>query len=150
MRQPEPYILMNELKGGYRALCTAILIQAILDYQELCDKGVASIGTYDRGRYSKNEITRFFHSEWCTWLLEYIGGNYDGISIIEALKKNEATKPRGTGRKVAAFTESHEFVKSFDSLVKAAEFAGLGDTAGISRCCRGARLTAGGYVWKYI
>lgn len=38
----------------------------------------------------------------------------------------------------------------FSSIVKATEWAGLKSRAGISACCNGHALSAGGYHWEFV
>ena len=149
MYKPQPEIF-GEIDGGVKGLCTAIVIQAILDYQELCDKGVTVIDNPKDGRLSKNEITKFFRSSWGEMLLEGIGGHYTGEQIIEMLqaqaKKGEANK----GKEITAYTIEGELVATFKTFSECAQFAGLKSVGDICKCCKGHRKTAGGYVWKYI
>lgn len=79
-------IPIEKLSGGEKSLCTAILVQAILDYQDLIKRGVAS-RECKGGHYSKHEITSFFHSAWCVFLLKQIGGHYTGDRILKYIKK---------------------------------------------------------------
>ncbi|MDE6148849.1 MAG: hypothetical protein K2F81_01975 [Ruminococcus sp.] len=76
--------------SAVQSLCTAILIQAVLDYQDLNKRGIVSRRDKKRGNYSKNEIARFFKSDWCGCLLESIGGNFTGEYILSCL---QAQKP---------------------------------------------------------
>lgn len=54
------------------------------------------------------------------------------------------------------FSEIHKPVKCietqqvFPSIVKATEWAGLKSRAGISACCNGHALSAGGYHWEFV
>ena len=75
--------------GGMTALCTAILIQAVLDYQDLNRRGIVSREDKS-GSYSKNEIARFFNSEWCGFLLSAIGGNFTGEYILSCLRAQKS------------------------------------------------------------
>lgn len=52
--------------------------------------------------------------------------------------------------RIAAYTKTGEFVKSFDSENDAVRFCGVSYNAGISNCLRGITKTAHGYVWKYM
>ena len=79
-------IPLEPLSSSEKSLCTAILVQAILDYQELTQRGV-TLRKSKGGRYSKNEITTFFHSDWCQFLLEQLGGHYTGEQILSIIKK---------------------------------------------------------------
>lgn len=81
---------MNITAGGVASLCTAILIQAVLDYQDLNNRGIASRKDKKCGNYSKNEIARFLKSDWCGYLLDSIGGNFTGEYILSCL---QAQKP---------------------------------------------------------
>lgn len=150
MYKPSPDVLIGENGGGVKALCTAILIQAILDYQELNNKGVAVIDYPKTGRISKNEITRFFKSKWGAELLATIGGHYNGKQIINILKGEAPPGELSKDRKIAALTPKGELVATFKTLSECARFAGLKFTGDICKCCNGQRNTAGGYVWKYI
>ena len=52
--------------------------------------------------------------------------------------------------RIAAYTKTGEFVKSFDSENDAVKFCGVNYNAAISNCLRGITKTAHGYVWKYL
>lgn len=132
-----------------KALSAAVISQAALDYQELCDKGVSKIESY-HGNYSKSEIVRFFRSDAAKILLKAIGGHYTGSQIISMLKDNEAAN--GRKKIYGAFTLEGEFVQSFNTLNECIEFTGQKSSSHILECCDGKnkRKTAGGYVWKYI
>lgn len=141
----------GEIDGGVKGLCTAIVIQAILDYQEQCDKGVTVIDKPKTGHISKNEITKFFRSSWGEMILEGIGGHYTGEQIIEMLQAQAKKDKANKGREIAAYTiNTGELVATFKTFPECAQFAGLKTTGDICKCCRGDRKTAGGYVWKYI
>jgi group I intron endonuclease len=57
---------------------------------------------------------------------------------------------RGWSNKpVGQFTKEGILVNSFDSIMDAERFTGIGNSV-ICRCCKGKRPTARGYVWKYI
>lgn len=46
------------------------------------------------------------------------------------------------------YSKTGEYIRSFNSLTEAADF--LMKTPGhISKCCKGERKSAYGYVWKY-
>ena len=146
--QNEP-VQIPDTGSGIKGLCTAILVQAVLDYQELCRNGVASVKSKKSGNYSKNEISRFFDSEWCAQLLDTIGGHVSGKDISDILKKQNTNFDKEK-KKIAAYSPDGILIKIFDTLSDGADFAGLNTTANISRCCNGRRKTAGGYIWKYI
>lgn len=78
-------IPLEKLSGGEKSLCTAILVWAILDYRDLNKRGV-TLRKCKGGRYSKNEITTFFHSDWCRFLLKQLGGHYTGEQIFKSIK----------------------------------------------------------------
>ena len=139
-----------ETGGGVEGLCTAILIQAVLDYQDLCQRGVASVKTRKEGSYSKNAITRFFKSEWCARLLATIGGHITGESIIAMLKERGADIIPNKEPELAAYTLDGKFVGTFATLKDAADFSNQNTTKNIIHCCKGRRKSSGGYVWKYI
>ncbi len=79
----------EEVTGGSISLCTAILIQAVLDYQELNKRGVESRNEGKRGKYSKDELACFFKSEWCDFLLTSINSNFTGEYILSCLKAQQ-------------------------------------------------------------
>lgn len=149
MYKPQPEIF-GEIDGGVKGLCTAIVIQAILDYQELCDKGVTVIDNPKDGHISKNEITKFFRSSWGEMILESIGGHYTGEQIIEMLQTQAKKDETNKGKEIAAYTIKGELVATFKTFPECAQFAGLKSVGDICKCCKGHRKTAGGYVWKYI
>lgn len=78
---------------GVRALCLAIVAQAVRDYQDLTRRGKTKA---DRGKtrlYDKREIRKFFRSDWCEWLLEGAGsGELTGEDILERLQKEEQAR----------------------------------------------------------
>lgn len=78
--------------SAVQSLCTAILIQAVLDYQDLNKRGIVSRRDKKSGNYSKNEIARFFKSDWCGYLLESIGGNFTGEYILSCLQAQNPIK----------------------------------------------------------
>lgn len=41
-------------------------------------------------------------------------------------------------------------LKEFPSISDAASFVGLKDTKGITKCCKGKRRSAGGYLWRFL
>lgn len=45
--------------------------------------------------------------------------------------------------------KTNEVIKRFDSLGDASRMTGV-DSSSITKCCRGKRATAGGFVWRYI
>ena len=49
---------------------------------------------------------------------------------------------------VYMFNLNGTLVKSFDSVVKAANFTGI-DKGNISTCCRGKKQSSGGFMWSY-
>lgn len=76
----------NPLAFDIEELCTAVLIQAVEDYQDLNKRGLTSRTDPKSGKYSKNEIARFFNSKWCEVLLESIGSDFSGQHILNCLK----------------------------------------------------------------
>lgn len=82
-------VIIDGTDGGITALCTAILIQAVLDYQDLNKRGIVSRKDKS-GAYSKNEIARFFTSDWCNFLLSAIGGNFTGEYILSCLRAQKS------------------------------------------------------------
>lgn len=81
-----PEIMQDITGDGATALCTAILAQAVLDYQDLNERGVASRKDKKNGNYSKSEIAKFLKSDWCGYLLKSIGGNFTGEYILSCLR----------------------------------------------------------------
>lgn len=75
--------------NGVTSLCTAILVQAVLDYQDLNKRGLVSRKDKS-GTYSKNEIARFFRSDWCELLLSAIGGSFTGEYILSCLRAQKS------------------------------------------------------------
>ena len=150
MYKPQPKETIGEYDNSIDALCTAILIQAIVDYKDWQNKSALSL-TDISGKYTKNEISRFFQSEWCSILLRTIGCRYTGEQILEMIKiKSEKSVANSEGRKIGAFNKAGELIQEFNTLQECASFAKLKSTADICRCCSGLRSTAGGYFWKYI
>lgn len=79
----------NRTVGGVTTLCTAVIIQAVTDYQDLNKRGVVS-QKGKSGNYSKNEIARFFGSDWCDYLLGSIGVNFTGEYILSYLQAQKS------------------------------------------------------------
>lgn len=90
MYKTRPETIKENTEGGVAALYTAVLTQAIIDYQDLNNRGVVSRKNKKCGDYSKNEIARFFKSDWCDYLLESIDSNFTGEYILSCL---QAQKP---------------------------------------------------------
>lgn len=65
---------------------------------------------------------------------------YDHSKIAEKDKPNKT--------EVDQYTVEGEFVKTHESITKAAEVMGIVRSA-ISRCCRGKSKSSGGFIWKY-
>ncbi len=150
MYQPCPEVFVDDIDSGVRLLCTAVVIQAILDYRELCRKGLTLLESPDIGHMSKNEITKFFRSQWGKMILDGIGGHYTGEHIIGTLQEHAKKYESNKGKEIAAYTIKGELVATFKTLPECAQFAGLKSVGNICKCCKGHRKTAGGYVWKYI
>lgn len=150
MNQSQPELLTDGVYDGIKGLCASIIIQAIVDYQELCKKDATVINITEKSHISKNEITKFFRSSWCDTLLESIGGYYTGEQIIEILQTQAKKGVFNKVAKIAAYTTNGELVATFKTFPECAQFAGLKSTGSICRCCKGLRKTAGGYIWKYI
>ena len=79
-------IPFEKLSGGEKSLCTAIIVQAILDYQDCDKRGVDKVDRRDE-QYSKSEIIRFFQSAWCRFLLKQLGGHYTGEQILKSMQR---------------------------------------------------------------
>lgn len=90
MYKARPEIIQEITASGVIALCTAVLIQAVLDYQDLNNRNTVSRKDKRCGNYSKNEIARFFKSDWCSRLLESIGGNFTGEYILSCLQAHKS------------------------------------------------------------
>lgn len=71
------------------ALYTAILIQAVSDYQELNKMNTASQKNKKSGYFSKSEIARFLKSDWCRYLLDVIGCDLTGEYILSCLQTHK-------------------------------------------------------------
>ena len=91
-KKTQSYTIKDMSAAGAKELCAAILIQAVRDYQDLNKRRTASAGNKKSGKYSKNEITRFFNSRWCEILLETAGSNLSGSYILDLLQTKNATK----------------------------------------------------------
>lgn len=137
-----------EVNGGMEALCVSIVIQAISDYQLLCQTGKTSMVS-DGRQISKSEISKFLESEWCEALLQTIGGNFKGERLLEMLKEQEKEKEAYNGDTIGAYSEDGELIKTFKSLKECSEFAKVSEQS-ICKCLRGKRKTSGRYVWNYI
>lgn len=74
--------------------------------------------------------------EWCT----------NSENQIHAYK-NGLEKPK-TQRKIRQYDIDGNYIKSFDYIRNAQKELNI-DESSISKCCRGERKSAGGYIWKY-
>ncbi len=91
MYKARPEIIQKiTARGGVTALCTAVLIQAVLDYQDLNNRGIVSRKDKRCGKYSKDEIERFLKSDWCGKLLGHIGGSFTGEYILSCLQTRKS------------------------------------------------------------
>lgn len=136
--------------GGIPGLCTAIIAQAIIDYQELCDKDVDYIKAGKDNWFSKEEINEFIKSDWCKSLLQMIGDHINIDDLIFELRRQTKTSDAKIKKKLVAYTKDGDFVESFDTLADGAVFAHLKSSVSICQCCKGTRKTAGGFVWRYV
>lgn len=67
---------------AYEHFAVSIVIQAIDDYRKVLHK--VKVSRYRNAQHSKNEIERFFRSEWCHQLC-----GWDGDEIMETIKEQE-------------------------------------------------------------
>lgn len=51
--------------------------------------------------------------------------------------------------KVNMYSLSGDFIKPFNSLIEAKEFANIKSSSNISECCKGNLFSSGGYRWSY-
>lgn len=63
----------------------------------------------------------------------------------ETIFTNEDLKKVG----IIQLSLNGEFIREWESLVKASKFLGQADSSAISRVCRGKSKTSGGYKWMY-
>lgn len=91
MYKTRPDINPGDATNGAVALCSAIVAQAVLDYQDLHNRGVTS--REEKGYvYSEEEIEDFFHSEWCRTLLKIVGNDCTGERILHCLQEWNSKK----------------------------------------------------------
>ena len=101
-----------------------------------------------------------FHHDLAT--RESISKSLTGRTLTEEHKQRISNSNKGKRRSqetrekisksksssVAMYSKTGEYIRSFNSLTEAADF--LMKTPGhISKCCKGERKSAYGYVWKY-
>lgn len=71
--------------AGYKQLITAVMVQAAVDYRDLDERGIDEM-TVDDYKIGKAEIEEFLLGDWCFNLLEGIGGNLTGKTLLANLK----------------------------------------------------------------
>lgn len=78
-----------------------------------------------------------------------ISNSLKGRSLSQSHKKKIGESNKGKrSLKVLMYSKTGEYLRSFDSLTEAADY--LNKTpVHISKCCKGIRKTAYGYMWKY-
>ena len=72
------------LEDPYENLANAIIVQAAKDYQKAL-RQLRRNPKYTAAAYTKQEVERFFHSQWFQMLTDT-----DGRMILENLKKEVA------------------------------------------------------------
>jgi hypothetical protein len=94
-----------------------------------------------RERYVEVGRKRIFSKE----TREKIGNYWKG----KHLKESQIKKIRSHSRKVEMLSQEGMVLKAFDGASFAQEETGVFSNH-IRQCCKGERLTAGGYKWRYI
>lgn len=67
---------------------------------------------------------------------------YSKMSLDDTIKKVKKIK-------VMQFTKKMEYIATYDSIASACELLKIKNRSNISRCCKGQRKSASGYIWKY-
>lgn len=152
---------IHGIEDGQRALCAAIIMQAIKDYIYSLKNGYGYREPIDEplrfhrieGFWMTKQISR---SEVIDWLLnsyvakfylKAIGGHITVREIADnllKLKAEDLNKPK----KIGAY-KNDELIATFDTMTEAAKF-GNTSKGKVSECVSGKRKTSGGYVWKYV
>jgi len=68
---------------------------------------------------------------------------------LKIKESGKGKKKPNNSRKVDQYSEDGTFLKTHDSLLEAKSCVNLSSTAGIIKCCKGERKTAGNFIWKY-
>lgn len=88
--------------------------------------------------------------EWCTYSENNLHGLRTGL--ITPPWKGKFGKKHHRSKAVEQYSLDGNYIKTFDSISEATEFAGLKSPSLISACAshKKSQLTAGGYKWEYV
>lgn len=79
-----------------------------------------------------------------------IAGSLQGYKHPENSKTRTVIKGRHhCAIKVSMYSLQGEFIKTFDSIVEAQEYANIKSKSNITQCCKGKVFSSGGYRWSY-
>lgn len=81
--------------------------------------------------------------EWCTNSENSIHARKNGLLIEHDISCGEKV-----GKKIAQFDLSRKYIRSWGSETAIERELGI-DRSSVSKCCRGKRNKAGGYIWRY-
>lgn len=72
--------------NGARAIASAIMTQAAVDYRDLRRRNMVERGTDVTGAYSIAEIEAFFYSPWCKCIIKGLGMSTNGRTLLSQLR----------------------------------------------------------------
>ena len=81
--------------------------------------------------------------EWCTNSENSIHARKNGLLI-----EHDISCAEKVGKKIAQFDLSRKYIRSWGSETAIERELGI-DRSSVSKCCRGKRNKAGGYIWRY-
>lgn len=85
--------------------------------------------------------------EWCTQSENVRHAYSHGLNRAQATGKFGSDNPKAI--KVEMLSKDGTLLRTFGSLIDAAQFMGKKKSSDICSCCKGRNKTAYGYVWRY-
>lgn len=127
------YLLVDLMKNGVRErkLVHRLVAEAFVHNDDEENKTVVN---HIDGNKHNNTYTNL---EWVTYSGNSIHAFYIGL--------NDGKK---WSKRVNQYDQFGNFISSFDSISEASSKTKI-DLSGISKCCRGKKIQAGGYQWRF-
>lgn len=137
---------------------------------------VRLIDGYDEERFLNGELAldkdkkkdknKHYVMKYCTWLPgpENSSLAHKGKQLSEETKQKMSEAKQGdnnpnhgkfgsecpNSKRVAQYDkQTHELIKIWDSIIDVERELGI-NQGNISKCCKGKRKSAGGFIWKYV